>query len=129
MDAVAVPRHLIDRIRAEEAAAPGSEICGLLFGDGDRIDAARAAANVAARPADSFEIDPAALIAAHRAERHGGARIIGCYHSHPGGRPEPSERDRSAAEPGGVWLIVAGGIVRGWRAGADGFTEVWLVPA
>ncbi len=72
------------------------------------------AANVAADPACMFEIDPATLIHAHRAERAGGPRIAGCYHSHPGGDPTPSATDAAQAEPNGaLWLICAG---PPWRA-------------
>ena len=89
-----------------EAAASSEEICGILCGDGAAILDARPAANVAADPARHFEIDPAILFAAHRQARRGGPAVIGCYHSHPGGRPEPSWHDR---ENGGaadfVWLI------------------------
>jgi proteasome lid subunit RPN8/RPN11 len=109
-----IARELLDTIRAAAAAEPGREVCGLLFGDADRIVAAAPAANVADDPADSFEIDPAALFAALRAERAGGARIVGHYHSHPNGRPDPSPRDAAAAEPGRLWLIVAGGEARLW---------------
>lgn len=77
-------------------------------------------ANVAPRPADSFEIDPAALIAAHRAARTGGPAVIGHYHSHPRGTATPSARDAVAAEPGSRWIIIAGDDVRGWFAAAAG---------
>lgn len=82
---------------------------------------------------DRFEIDPKLLLSLHRslreaasgaaeracaAEGAGGCaapasakraeRILGVYHSHPSGAPEPSPTDRArAAEPGLVWLIVA----------------------
>jgi proteasome lid subunit RPN8/RPN11 len=88
----------------------------LLVGDG-RVDAYQACANVAERPADSFEIDPRALIAAYRAERAGGRAIVGCYHSHPSGDAMPSVRDAQAAEANGwIWLIVAGGEAKAFRA-------------
>ena len=121
-----VAHALIAHLLAEAAASPEHEICGLLFGTATRIDEARATANVAADPTRRFEIDPAALLAAHRTERAGGARVIGCYHSHPGGRAEPSARDAADAEPGRLWLIAGGGELRAWRAGADGFRPVPL---
>jgi proteasome lid subunit RPN8/RPN11 len=124
---IAVARDLIDRLIAEAAAAPDREICGLLFGDDGWIAEARPAANVAADPSRWFEIDPAALFAAHRAERGGGPRLIGHYHSHPGGSAEPSPRDLAAAEPGKLWLIIGGGAIRAWIAADDGFREVALL--
>lgn len=113
----------LTRILAE-AAASADEVCGLLLGQGDRIERALPCRNVAATPSIAFEIDPAALLTAHRAARGGGPAVLGCYHSHPTGSAEPSPRDAAAAAPdGGVWLIVAAGRVRGWRAVTDG---AWL---
>lgn len=106
-------------------AAP-AECCGLLLGpppgQGARIVRAVAAANVHPDPYRHFEIDPAALIAAHRAERDGGLPLIGYYHSHPGGHPIPSATDcEHASGDGRVWAIVADGTVRFFRDGESGF--------
>jgi proteasome lid subunit RPN8/RPN11 len=124
---VTIPAALLDRVLAEAAASPAQEICGLLLGDAHRIDAIVPAANVAADPACWFEIDPAILFAALRAERAGGPRVIGHYHSHPNGSAVPSPRDAAAAEPGKLWLIVGGGIARMWLAGAAEFRELALI--
>ncbi|MES2337568.1 MAG: M67 family metallopeptidase [Pseudomonadota bacterium] len=116
-----ISRSVLAGIAAEAAASPRLEICGLLFGQGGRIDTHRPCRNVAARPQDSFEIDPATLIAALRAERNGGARIAGCYHSHPAGSAEPSIRDAEAATPNGwVWLIVGSHAAECYRAVGHG---------
>ncbi|MDB5663367.1 MAG: hypothetical protein JWN59_1705 [Sphingomonas bacterium] len=124
---VAIARILLDRIVALAAERPDEEVCGLLFGNPARILSAEPTPNVSARPADSFEIAPQALFAAIRAERAGGPRLIGHYHSHPRGRPVPSARDAAAAEPGRLWLIVGGGEARLWLAEYAGrFTAVPL---
>jgi desampylase len=117
---LAISRAAIDEILRSAAEHPEVEICGLLLGRGAVVEELRACANVAADPADSFEIDPAALIAAHREARGGGLAPIGHYHSHPRGPAEPSARDAAMAEPGSWWLIAGEGQVRGWRARADG---------
>lgn len=115
-----ISRTVLDAIRSHAAAEAPREACGLLFGTAERIDAAMAAANVAHDPERRFEIDPAALFAAIRAERAGGAKLVGYYHSHPSGRAEPSETDRAMAEPDGkLWLIVAGDAVTAWRARSE----------
>jgi len=114
---------LLAEIEARAAASPDREICGLLLGQGSRIDAAPATVNVSPVPADSFEVDPAALFAALRAERAGGPGLIGHYHSHPGGPTRPSPRDRAAAEPGRLWLILGREPPRLWLATATGFVE------
>ncbi|MEG3124672.1 M67 family metallopeptidase [Sphingomonas sp. GB1N7] len=109
------------RLLDEAAASPGVEVCGLLFGTGGRIAGLQSCRNVAADPATAFEIDPAQLIAAHRAARAGGPQVVGCYHSHPSGTTLPSERDaRAAVADGSIWIIVAGHDVGCWRAVVDG---------
>lgn len=114
------------------AAASRDEICGLLLGREDAIEAILPAANVAPDPARHFELDPAVLIAAHRAARRGGPAVIGHYHSHPSGVAAPSETDRACAAPdGSFWLIVGGREATLWRAGPDAvvnvdFTEISL---
>lgn len=117
---IEIATGLVEGVIARAAADPAREVCGLLFGGAGRIEAALATANVAADPATTFEIDPAALFAAHRAARAGGPAVIGCYHSHPSGRPVPSARDVAGAEPGQYWLIVAGRDARLYHAGPDG---------
>jgi desampylase len=103
-------------------AHPEKEVCGLLFGAYDRVQGIEITDNVAENPERSFEIDPARLIAAHRAVRDGGPLILGCFHSHPNGRTEPSARDAaSSAGDGAIWLIIVGGIITGWRAVPGGF--------
>ncbi|SCW49858.1 Proteasome lid subunit RPN8/RPN11, contains Jab1/MPN metalloenzyme (JAMM) motif [Sphingobium faniae] len=112
-----ISREDLDRIR-HLAASCKDEICGLLLGGEGRIEAIRPAANVAPDPARHFELDPALLIAAHRAARAGGPRIVGHYHSHPGGEAVPSATDAAYARPdGSLWLIVAGDVARIWVAG------------
>jgi proteasome lid subunit RPN8/RPN11 len=118
---------LLNRIMAEAADAPAQEICGLLFGQPGRIEAAERAANVADDPERTFEIEPAALFMAIRLERQGGPRLVGHYHSHPNGSTEPSPRDLAAAEPGRLWLIVGDARARLWLAEAGSFREVQLI--
>ena len=119
-----ISRSLLDQLLLEAAGSPGAEICGLLFGAADRVTAGQRCCNVASDPATGFEIDPAALIAAHRAARNGGPAIAGCYHSHPQGPPRPSARDAASAAPDGqFWLILAGGAAQAYRAVPNGPVE------
>jgi desampylase len=122
---IMISRAHREEMLAAAAAAPDREVCGLLFGEGGRIEAVQPCANVSAQPEDSFEIDPAALIAAHKAEREGGRKLIGCYHSHPNGWPEPSARDADAAQRDmPLWLIIAGGALTAWRWDGTVFTAL-----
>lgn len=101
------------------------EACGLLLGLGRVVCDAPVCANVAADRGRFFEIDPAALIAAHRAARGGGPALLGYWHSHPSGVAEPSVEDRrQAGGDGKVWGIVGAGKVRFWRDTAQGFVAL-----
>ena len=89
-----------------------------------RIEAAQACANVAANPARTFEIDPAALFAAHPAARRGGPQVIGHYHSHPSGQAVPSARDAAQAMgDGALWLILTADTARLWQSVEPGAFE------
>jgi proteasome lid subunit RPN8/RPN11 len=80
------------------------------------------AANVASDPLVRFEIDPAALFAAHRAARADGLELLGYFHSHPTGHPRPSATDCAhASGDARAWAIVAGAEVAFWRDGETGF--------
>jgi proteasome lid subunit RPN8/RPN11 len=120
---IEVTSGVMATLLAEAERASPEECCGLLMGDKRRITAAVPTANRAPEPARHFEIDPAALIAAHRAERAGGPRLLGYYHSHPSGHPLPSARDcEHAAGDSRAWAIIAGGEVRFYRDTPEGFT-------
>ena len=109
----------------EAALVAPDECCGLLLGRGGRIEEARPAANVADHAATRFEIDPVALLKAHKEARSGGPELIGYYHSHPEGHPVPSAADcEHASGDARIWAIIAGGEVKFWRDGAGGFEEV-----
>lgn len=117
-----VTRQALEAMVAAAALAGPDEVCGLLLGKTAKVTEARAAANVALDKSRRFEIDPQALIDAHRAERRDGPRLLGYFHSHPAGPPEPSATDREMASGDGkVWAIVAKGMVRFWCDEPDGF--------
>ena len=106
---------LLDRIiRAAEDALP-HECCGLLAG---RAGAAPGetvvtrvvpSANVSeAKREDSFEVDPQVRFDLMRALEGTDERIVGHYHSHPGGPAEPSTTDlKMAYETDLIWVIVS----------------------
>jgi desampylase len=111
-----LPASLRARLLAEARAALPQECCGLLEGvrDGDALTviALHPAANLSPEPETGFEIDPAAHFALQRALRGTERAVVGCYHSHPNGRAEPSPRDRAGGcEDGWVWLIIATGVI------------------
>lgn len=120
-----VSSTLIDHLLANARAAHPLEACGLLLGRGALIEEVRACANVHPEPARQFEIDPQALVNAHRAARAGGPKVLGYYHSHPSGPSAPSVTDRAhATGDGRVWAIVGEGTVGWWRDTTRGFERL-----
>ena len=107
---------------AAASAAHPREACGILLGAGDRIHTATTARNVHPEPLRHFEIDPPALIAAHRAARGNGPQVLGYWHSHPNGLARPSDTDRAMASGDGrIWAIVANGAISLWVDAPNGF--------
>ncbi|WCL53765.1 M67 family metallopeptidase [Gimibacter soli] len=100
---------LLDALEALALEAAPHEACAMLLGTRDHIAGYVPSRNVTdADPARNFEIDPALLLRLHREAREGGPAIAGVWHSHPNGRPEPSDEDRArSVEPGWIWLITA----------------------
>ncbi len=122
---VVISRSLLDVVLADARADGVRERCGLLLGKSDgKSDAVldfAPAANVHGEPERHFELDPAVLLAAWRAERSGGLAVLGHYHSHPVGAAVPSIADAAAASADGrLWLIVAREGVGLWRSVAGG---------
>ena len=125
---IQVVQDALKAMRAAALSAYPREACGILLGQNEGERGGRSlsgfvqTANVHPTPETHFEIDPQALIDAHRAERKGGPKLMGYFHSHPIGEPVPSAIDRTmAARDGKVWAIVAGDRVRFWQDRADGF--------
>jgi proteasome lid subunit RPN8/RPN11 len=134
--ALILPDALRAQISIEATRAFPCECCGLIEGS-RRNDSVVAAAlhptrNLAQR-ADRFEIDPAEQFRLLHALRGTGRSIVGCYHSHPNGRAEPSEHDLGH-EDGFVWLIAAvtapeNVALAAFQRGNNAFTPLTLSPA
>ncbi len=120
-------QQLLDWAKASEP----EECCGLLLGDNRVVESAVLTPNIALNPRKEFEIDPSALIAAERQARQGRPAILGYFHSHPNGVPEPSATDaRMASADGRNWLIIANGDITAWLPESDGAGgDVRFVPA
>jgi proteasome lid subunit RPN8/RPN11 len=122
-----VTREALRRLQAEAAAAGDEECCGLLLGM-HGIEEVRPALNVAADRRRRFEIDPQALIDAHRAARRGDPAVVGYYHSHPSDPARPSATDRAMATGDGrVWAIIGNDGVTFWRDDGQGFARLSYV--
>jgi proteasome lid subunit RPN8/RPN11 len=99
------------RIAREARTAAPRECCGLLEGllqDHEaQTTAVHPVRNRATAP-DRFEIDPSEHIRLLRQARASRRAIIGCYHSHPNGKPEPSPYDQeNARDDEFIWLIAS----------------------
>ncbi len=117
-----VSSDVLDALLAEAASAHPRECCGLLLGEGTAVSGMTAAANVHPRPETHFEIDPQALVDAHRKARQGGPQVLGYYHSHPNGLMRPSATDEAMMTGQGfIWAIIAAGRITMWREGDAGF--------
>jgi proteasome lid subunit RPN8/RPN11 len=118
---VRIASAVAEAIMAHARADLPQEACGLLLGASGHIQQARPARNVADKPETRFEIDPALLLAAHRSARADGLSVIGHYHSHPNGHPEPSKRDAArAVQNGQIWLIATNAGLTAWSASTSG---------
>ena len=119
-------RALCHRLRAEAAAEPTREVCGLIGARGGVAVAHYPIANIAPDAGQRYHMDPAAQIAAFRAMRLNGEALAAIYHSHPNGPPRPSPRDlREWSYPAALCLIIglAGERprLRAWRWTPTGF--------
>lgn len=127
-------RKVLSALRAATSEAHPHEACGILLGTVELITGFIRTENVHPTPATRFEIDPQALIDAHRAARDGGPQVVGYFHSHPAGPAEPSATDAlMAAGDGAIWAIAGGGegsdsaslpLITFWRDDIAGFTPL-----
>ena len=120
-----VSSHVLESLLEEAEAAHPRECCGILLGEGSAISAIQPSANTHRDPETHFEIDPQALVGAHRVARQGGPQVLGYYHSHPNGLERPSATDEAmTTRQGLVWAIIAAGRVSFWREGDAGFAAL-----
>jgi proteasome lid subunit RPN8/RPN11 len=122
---ILIAKHQWQALLMENIKVFPREACGILLGRGNRIEQVVPTRNVHPAPHSHFEIDPQALVDAHRAARNGGPEVLGYYHSHPAGPAEPSATDRAMATGDGrVWAIVGAGDVTFWRDDRHGFVPL-----
>jgi proteasome lid subunit RPN8/RPN11 len=122
---VELTRAAFERISIEAERAFPEEACGLLLGCERHVEEVIPTRNVHPAPQTHFEIDPQALVDAHRAARQGGPEVLGYYHSHPNGPATPSATDRAMASGDGrVWAIVGDGDVTFWDDDEGGFVAL-----
>ncbi|HEX3675428.1 MAG TPA: M67 family metallopeptidase [Rhizomicrobium sp.] len=128
-----LPPHLRAQFEAEARAAYPRECCGLIegvaAGEVVRATALHPTRNMATQ-SDRFEVDPAEHLRLLRALRGTGHGIVGCYHSHPGGRAQLSARDRDCiTDDGFLWLVLgAGDTLAAYACGPGGGNAISPIP-
>ena len=132
MPDVRIDREALTAIVAHARRDAPNECCGLLVGrpgepasdsalraSGPHILEAVPASNGAPDPTRRYEISPVDYFAQIRrcrrisAEQSDTFAVLGAYHSHPRGEPEPSETDAAQAFRDFVFVIVGLGSARG----------------
>ena len=115
---VRIHREALTAIVAHAKRDAPNECCGLLVGKGPaetghyQVLEAVPSSNGASEPAKRYEISPVDYFAQIRRCRRINEQqsetfaVIGAYHSHPRGTPEPSETDNAQAFRDFVFVIV-----------------------
>lgn len=120
-------RPCYDEIVRQGYRGDEEEICGLLGGEygSDRtvVASVHQAENVAEVPPVRYAIDPADQLALTEDIEADGEEVVGFYHSHPAGPPQPSATDADRATwPDHSYVIAAFDgypYVGSWRWRAD----------
>lgn len=128
MNTVILPLPLCGWLQQESRLGAPKEVCGLMLGlhDGGavRVHRVLAAENIAEQPETGYLIDPEFYLHAERQAAGEGRAVVGVYHSHPHGKPIPSETDLELAWPDWSYVIVgADGTLRSWRLEEKRFKE------
>lgn len=99
------------RILEADGTSGAHESCGLLIGSIDSEGVVRVvdwtfSGNAARHPKDSFLVGAAHLMRADRQAQEAQQTLVGVWHTHPSGNPEPSLRDRQSLPEGWLgWVI------------------------
>lgn len=132
MEAVILPRQLVNQVLHQAQTTPEVEVCGLIAARNGRPVRAVAVSNISDQPQRLFAMDPASQIDALRRMREQGETLFGIYHSHPHSPAVPTATDLAqAGYPEALYLIVSlntRGVLemRGYRLRDSQATEVRL---
>lgn len=117
----AMPFPTATNLVAEAELNPHAEVCGFITYDWTIVPIR----NVALRPARAFEMDEDELLALMRRTN---GRLLGIYHTHPGGSPMPSDTDETFcyANYYRYFIVTATGVYE-WTFTNDGPRSVGLI--
>jgi desampylase len=108
-----LPDDVREEIVARARAGRPREICGIFGGEYEptarsEVRSQYSAENVAETPRTRYEIDPEQQLEIFERLEDRGEEIVGFYHSHPRGPPEPSATDAANATwPDRSYVIVS----------------------
>ena len=125
--AIELPAAICDTIVADALEGAPEEVCGVFGGTFDdersRVRSQYPTRNAAEAPLNRYRIDPEEQLEVFERLEGRGEEIVGFYHSHPRGPPEPSATDvEAAAWPDRSYVIVSlepALEVRSWRWRGD----------
>ncbi len=108
MNAVRLPRPIVNQLLHLAQKSPEEEICGLISRDRAGFCRCYPVTNAAGDRKRFFTLDPQQQIGAMRAMRERGEELAAIYHSHPDAPPLPSLADVEQHEyPGVLYLIIS----------------------
>ena len=108
LNAVRLPRPIVNQFLRLAQKSPAEEICGLISRDRNGFKTCYPVANAAADKKRFFVLDPRGQIEAMRTMREHGEDLAAIYHSHPETPPYPSVTDIAQHEyPGVLYLIIS----------------------
>jgi desampylase len=96
---VKVKREVFDALIAHATSEPHQEVCGILAGRDDRVEALYRARNVAQTPKTRFDFHPRDFMEISDAIDEAGLELAGFYHSHISSSPYPSRTDVDHSNP------------------------------
>jgi desampylase len=115
----------------EAAAEPDREVCGLVWAsEGLRAQTVRPLPNVHPDPSKYYRTAPKDVRDAYRAMDEDSGEPLAWYHSHPGGKPDPSEEDMLGAMAVGMhYLIVYPETLPVGEPVREGYITQWIISA
>jgi len=83
------------------------ELCGFLLGT-NKFQVIFPVENISDNPCIEFYMDPYGILGAHKLAENLGLNVMGIYHTHIYGSPEPSSKDLNGMKLWPLpWLIVS----------------------
>lgn len=108
MNAVQLPRPIVNQLLRHAQQNPAAEACGLIGSKDHNPTCCYPIANIATNPQRLFALEPTQQIAAMRSMRERNEELFAIYHSHPSSPPFPSTTDLAQANyPEALYLIIS----------------------